>query len=101
MINTSLHPTLKLKNFIYFGILSIISWANTFKNQEFRQKIENFQQHLKICTLFIIRKKNNTSLHHTLKIENFSIFWILSLISWANTFKTKEFRQKIETFHQH
>jgi hypothetical protein len=30
-------------------------------------------------------------LHHTMKIVDFKLFWISSLFSWANTFKTQEF----------
>src|ERR1044072_9444061 len=42
-----------------------------------------------------------TSLHHSFKIENINFFWILSFISWANTFKIREFRPKSENFHHH
>src|ERR1044072_6199752 len=56
--NVSLLCTLKLDNFNIFWILSLISWTNTFKNQEFRQIIENFHHVLKICKLFIIIKYN-------------------------------------------
>src|ERR1044072_9491232 len=100
-MDTSLHHSSKLENFKFFWILSLISWANTFKTQEFRQKIENFHQHLKLCTLLIIINYNLYPHHHTAQLENCNFFWIISLISWANTFNTKEFQQKIENFHQH
>jgi hypothetical protein len=36
-----------------------------------------------------------------MKIVDFKLFWISSLFSWANTFKTQEFWSKIENFQQH
>src|ERR1044072_4257295 len=57
LINTSLHQAIKMK-FCFFWILSLFSWANTFKTQEFRPKIEIFQQHSKFCTTLFLRKFN-------------------------------------------
>src|ERR1044072_3128397 len=57
-INSSLHHFVELENFIFFWISSLISWANTFKTQEFRPKIENFHHHSNICTMFILRYFN-------------------------------------------
>src|ERR1044072_8264740 len=36
-----------------------------------------------------------------MKIKKFNFFWISSLFSWANTFKTQEFQPKIKNFQQH
>src|ERR1044072_7490 len=36
-----------------------------------------------------------------MKIWDLNFFGISPLFSWANTFKTKEFRPKIECFQQH
>src|ERR1044072_5787072 len=41
---------------IFYGISPLFSWANTFKTQEFRPKIDYFQQHSKFCTSFILIK---------------------------------------------
>src|ERR1044072_8204421 len=48
LINNSLHHTMKLENSYFYWISPLISWANTFKNQEFRLKIStntNFFAH--------------------------------------------------------
>src|ERR1044072_5485242 len=55
---TSLCQTIKIENFNFFGISSLISWANTFKTREFRQKFENFNHHSKFFTMFILRNNN-------------------------------------------
>src|ERR1044072_7757767 len=81
--------------FKFFSTSSLISWANTFETQEFRPKIEIVQKHSKICRMSIMR-----SLHHTVKLENSIFFSTSSLISWANTFETQEFRPKIEFVHK-
>src|ERR1044072_4843331 len=47
----SLHHTINIENFIFFGILSLISSANTFKIQKFRPKIENFHH---LSTFFMM-----------------------------------------------
>src|ERR1044072_3536811 len=86
---------------IFFHIMSLISWAITFKTQEFRQKIEIFYQHPNFCIVFILRNYNKYLPKYSMKFENSNFFWILSLIPWAITFKTQEFRQKIEIFYQH
>src|ERR1044072_9909110 len=98
---TYLFHTIKIENFTFFGISSLISWANTFKNREFRPKIENFHHHSKFFMMLILRNNTYTSLFQTIKIENFHFFGISSLILWANTFKNREFRPKIENFHHH
>src|ERR1044072_8667590 len=95
------HHTMKIKYFNFFWISPLFSWANTFKTQEFRPKIEYFQQHSKFYTSFILIKFNKYIPHHTMKIKDFSLFWISPLFSWANTFKIQEFRLKIEYFQQH
>src|ERR1044072_2631148 len=71
-------------------------------------KPKNFDQKLKIFIITQIFAQYssldiliNTSLHHIVELETFIFFWISSLISWSNTFKTKEFRPKIENFHHH
>src|ERR1044072_7647389 len=43
----------------------------------------------------------NTSLYQTIKIKKINFIGISSLISWANTFEIREFRPKMENFHQH
>src|ERR1044072_7095425 len=48
MINRPLHHTTKTKDFNFFWISSLFSWANTFKIQEIRQKIQTFPTTLKI-----------------------------------------------------
>src|ERR1044072_3456546 len=59
IINRPLHHIMKIKFFQFFlWILSLFSWVNTFQTQEFRPKIDNFQQHSKFCTTFILRKYN-------------------------------------------
>ena len=42
------HHTIKIENFNFFGISSLISWANNFKNREFGPKMEYFHHHSKI-----------------------------------------------------
>src|ERR1044072_484660 len=101
LINTTLHNIVELENLIYFFISSLISWASTFKTQEFRPKIENSIITLKFSRCSSLDVLIITSLHHTIELKNFNFFWISSLISWANTFKTQEFRPKIENFHHH
>ena len=44
-----------LKSIFFFGISSLFMSANTFKNREFRPKIENFHHHLKIFMMLIMR----------------------------------------------
>src|ERR1044072_9258178 len=99
---TSLHHYFKIENINLFGISSLISWANTFKIQEFRPKIENFHHHSNFFMKFIRRRKYLLPLFIiTLKSKISFFFWISSLISWVNTFKNREFRPKIENFHHH
>jgi hypothetical protein len=101
-MNTSLYQTIKIKIINFIGISSLISWANTFENREFRPKIENFHQHIIFFhDVYTEKKIMISSIHHTIKIENFNFFGISSLISWANTFKIREFRPKIKNFHHH
>src|ERR1044072_7320869 len=68
-------------------------------------KLKNFVQKLKIYPIpQNISQRSSwesciiNSLHHTLEFENFNFYWVSSLISWANTFKTQAFRPKIENF---
>src|ERR1044072_9236378 len=99
---TFFHQYMNIESFDFFWILSLISWTNTFKTQEFRPNIENSHPHTKFLphihpdkVLFIppfIHPRNSRIL---------IFLWILSLISWANTFKTQEFKPKIENSHQH
>src|ERR1044072_3870842 len=99
---TSLNQTIKIENFNFFGISSLISWVNTFKIREFRPKIENFHHHSNFFKMFILRKKIMiTSFHHTIKIKNINFVGISSLILWADTFKIQEFRPKFENFDHH
>src|ERR1044072_6395266 len=81
---------MKLENSNFFRL------RHSFEIQEFRPKIEIFHKHSKICPMSVMR-----SFHHTMKLENSIFFSTTSLISWANTFETQEFRPKIEIFHKH
>src|ERR1044072_7781196 len=58
IINRPLHHIKKIKFFNFLWISSLFSWANTFKTQEFRPKIDNFQQHSKFSTNLILKKHN-------------------------------------------
>src|ERR1044072_1698815 len=69
-------------------------------------KLKNFDQKLKISIITLKFSRCSsldvliiTYLYHTIELENFKFFWISSLIAWANTSKTQEFRPKIENFH--
>src|ERR1044072_6527752 len=95
-MNTSLYQTIKIKKINFIGISSLISWANTFENREFRPKIENFHHHSDILMMFRIRNNNHYLLHQTIKIENNNFFGISSLISSANTLKFENFDQKLK-----
>src|ERR1044072_3087910 len=71
-------------------------------------KLKNFDQKLKISIITLKFSRCSsldvliiTSLHHTIELENYKIVWISSLILLTNTFKTQEFRPKIENFHHH
>src|ERR1044072_2691766 len=97
---TFLYHTIKIE-FFFFGISSLISWANTLEIRGFLPKIKNFHHHSKFFMRFIMRKIIINSLHYTVKIKYFNFFWIISLILWANIFKTQEFRQNVENFHHH
>ena len=55
-------------------ISSLISWANTFKNKEFRPKIEKFNQHQKFAQFTSWESLLKTSFHHTMKLENMIFF---------------------------
>src|ERR1044072_2067278 len=102
LINTSLHHTMKFKDFNFFlGFRHFFSRANTFKTQEFRQKFEYFQQHSNFSHSSSLEFLINTSLHHTTKFKDFNFFLMSPFFSWAKTFKTQEFRQKFEYFQQH
>src|ERR1044072_463072 len=72
------------------------------ENREFQPKIEYFHQHLNfVHDVYTEKKIMISTIHHTIKIEIFIFFGISSLISWANTFKIREFRPKIENIHHH
>src|ERR1044072_1947039 len=101
IINTSLKHSMQFGNFTFFLILSLISSAKPIKPKNFDKKFKisiNTQTFAQYSSLEIVI---NSSLNHTVKFGNSNFFWILSLISWAITFETQEFRQKIENFHQH
>src|ERR1044072_5300015 len=66
LIITSLHHIVELENFNFFLISSLISWANTFKIQEFRAKIEIFHHHQKFVQCSSLDIEINTTLHYTL-----------------------------------
>src|ERR1044072_7667658 len=82
---------------IFFGISPLFSRANTFKSQEFRPKIEYFQQHSKFCTSFILIKYIfNSSLHHTVKILDLNFIWdFRHFFRWLTPLKLKNFDQKL------
>src|ERR1044072_6628952 len=95
-IITSLCHTITIGNFNFFRISSLISWANPFKNHEFRQKSENFHCHSNFFMTFILRNNNHYLSFSYDNNQKIYLFEISSLISWANTFKNREFRQKFE-----
>src|ERR1044072_5313292 len=74
-MDTSLHHSSKLEILNFFWILSLISWANTFKTQEFRQKFENFNHPIKVGTLFIMINYNGYLPASFLKTRDFYFFF--------------------------
>src|ERR1044072_3486995 len=67
--------------------------------------LKNFDQKLKISIITLKFSRCSSldvliiiSLYHTIELENFNFFFISSLISWANTFETKNFDQKFKFF---
>src|ERR1044072_2670592 len=102
LLNTSLHHAMKITYFNFFWISSLFFRGLT------PLKLKNFHQKLKISKNNIFFAQHSSweclitaSLLHAMKIKHFIYFWILSLFSWANTFKTQEFRPKVENFQQH
>ena len=101
IIITYLHHTIKIENINFFGISSLILWATPSKIENFDQKLKtstttpNFSWCLSWETIIM------SSICHTIKIKNINFFGISSLFSWVDTFKNREFRQKIENFHHH
>src|ERR1044072_8634260 len=103
LINTYLQHAMRLENFNIFRIFLLILWANTFKTLDFEQKWKTSINTKKFPHYSFIESLINTyylhsSCHETRENKQ---KLILSLISWANTFKTQEFRTKIEYFYQH
>src|ERR1044072_8302522 len=87
---------MKIKDFNFFGISPLFSWANTFKTQEFRQKIEYFQQHSKFCTSFIPKKFIEyfpSSYHENIRSQIFVGF--RHFFSGLTPLKLKNFDQKL------
>src|ERR1044072_7892537 len=85
-----------IEYFNFFWISSLLSWANTFKTQELRPKIENFLHHSKLCTTLILRKFINTSLHHAMKIKDFNFFLFRHSFRGLTPLKLKNFDLKLK-----
>src|ERR1044072_5593204 len=92
LISTSIHHAMKLKDF-FFAFRHLVRGLTPLK-------LKNFVQKLKISTT--IQKFNPKKIY---LIPPFIIprnykflifFWIWTVISWANTFKTYKFRPKIK-----
>src|ERR1044072_847674 len=88
-------------------ILNFFGFRHSFRGLT-PLKPKNFDQQFKffIITQIFAQRSSldiliNTSLHNIVELENLFFFWISSLISWANSCKTQEFRPKIENFHHH
>src|ERR1044072_210252 len=95
----SLHLTIKMENFNFFGISSLISWANTFKIREFRWKIENFHHHSTFFMMFILRKKLTLPLFIIpLKYEIFVFLGFRHLSRGLTPLKLDNFDKKLKTF---
>src|ERR1044072_6444462 len=101
LINIPFLHAKKIKIFKFFG------FRHSFRGLT-PLKLMNFDQKLKISknTNFFTTQSSGecliyTSLHHAMKITDVKFFWISSLFPRANTFKTQEFRPKIEIFHKH
>src|ERR1044072_3165171 len=87
---------------IFFGISPLFSWANTFKTQVFRPKIEYFQQQSKFCTSFILIKYIyffTSSYHENLRSQFFLGF--RQFFRGLTLLKLKNFDQKLNIFQQH
>src|ERR1044072_9289249 len=94
----SLHLTIKMENFNFFRISSLISWANTFKIQEFRWIIENFHHHSTFFMMYILRKKLTLPLFIIpLKYEIFIFLGFRHLSRGLTPLKFKNFDQKLKT----
>src|ERR1044072_1919647 len=65
---TTLNHTIKIESLHFFGISTLISWANTFKIREFQPKIENFH-HRSIFVMKFILKKNNYDLYSSYQLN--------------------------------
>src|ERR1044072_3958573 len=90
--------SLNSKILIFFGFRHSFHRLTPLKLKNFDQKLKISIITLKFSGCSSLDVLIITSLHHTIELEIFIFFWISSLISWANTFKTQECRPKIEIF---
>src|ERR1044072_7182739 len=94
---SSICHTIKIEKINLFGISSFISWAKTFKNREFRQKIENFHHHFKFFMMFILRNNNYYLSCHSIEIKILNFWGFRHLFRGLTPSKIENFEQKLKT----
>src|ERR1044072_153434 len=90
---SSYHENLRSQ---FFFISPLFLWANTSKTQEFRPKIEYFQQHSKFWTSLILKKFIKyfpSSYHENLRSQFFLGFH--HFFRGLTPLKLKNFNQKV------
>ena len=91
---------MKQENVNFFEILNLFGGLTPLKFKKFIQNLKNSTNIKRFAHNIDLEIKLTLSLHHNMKKEIFNIFWIFEVIQWANTFEIREFRLKIENFHQ-
>src|ERR1044072_9546598 len=84
----------------FFEFMNLFGGLTPLKFKKYVQKLKNLTNIKRFAYNIDLKTGLTLSLHHTMKMELFNFFWIFEVIHWANTFEIREFRLKIEKFHQ-
>ena len=91
LINTSLPHTTKTK--LFFVFRNSFRWQTPLKFNNYDQKLKISNNNKNFAQRSSWESLINTSLQNAMKIKDFNFFFgFRPFFSWANTFKTYEFR---------